>query len=229
MKRKKLQIAIDGPVGSGKSTVASALAKKLGLWYVDTGAMYRAAAYLVIKKGIDLNNEEEILRWLKKANLELSPGRENGCRVFLEGREVTGKIRSEAVGGVVAQVAQIPRVRKLLVSLQQKIAKDKGVAMEGRDIGIRVLPEASVKIFLTGSLTERARRKQKEILKRDGKIDFNKLYLAIKERDEKDEKREIDPLRKAEDAVEVDTTKLDIDGVVEKIMELVKKLEKKWE
>ena len=128
-----------------------------------------------------------------------------------------------------AQVAQIPRVRKFLVSLQQKIAKDKGVVMEGRDIGTRVLPEASVKIFLTGSLTERARRKQKEILKRDGKIDFNKLYLAIKERDEKDEKREIDPLRKAEDAVEVDTTKLDIDGVVEKIMELVKKLEKKWE
>ncbi len=220
--RKNLQIAIDGPVGAGKSTVASNLAKKLKLWRVDTGAMYRLAAYLVIKKRINPEDEEGVFEELRQSNFKILPGRgkEKG-RVLLEGQEVAGKIRSEVVGKVVARVARLPKVREFLVERQQKLVRGKDVVVEGRDIGTRVLPKASVKIFLTGSFKERVKRKHREVKKRDGLLDFVKLSLEIKRRDERDRKRKVDPLKKAEDAIEMDTTKLNINEVVEKIIKIV--------
>jgi cytidylate kinase len=224
--KKTLQIAIDGPVGAGKSTVARQLAERLGLWHLDTGAMYRAVAHLTIKEEIEPGEEEKILGLLKKGRLKFLLGNRRRFGVFLDGVEITDQIRSEAVRSVVTQIAQLAKVRKRLVGWQRRMVRGKRVVMEGRDIGTRVLPGALVKIFLTGKFQERAKRKYLEIRRRRGKINFEDLCLEIKKRDRKDRQRKIDPLRKAEDAVVIDTTNLNIEGVLKKIMEIVKERRK---
>lgn len=224
--KKTLQVAIDGPVAAGKGTVASILAKKLNLSFVDTGAMYRAVALLGLRHKVDLKDEKGIVALLKKSKIEFKkPKKESLCgySIFLNGGEVTEKIRNPQVSWGSSVVAVLPRVRKILVKRQQEIAKNKSVIMEGRDITTRVLPNADLKIYLTATLQERARRRKKQLEKEQGiKKSLEEVPKEIKKRDRQDSQRKVDPLTVATGAWTLDTTHLTINQVVEKILAKLK-------
>ncbi|WP_079509573.1 (d)CMP kinase [Mesobacillus jeotgali] len=215
----RISIAIDGPAAAGKSTVAKIVAEKLTYVYIDTGAMYRALTYKALNKGASLDNEAELIDILNETSIELQPG-EKGQKVLLDGVEVTNDIRTAEVTNQVSYVAVHELVRKEMVKRQQEFAKDGGVVMDGRDIGTHVLPNAEVKIFLLASVEERAQRRHAENIQKGFPSDLEKLKEEIAARDKIDSEREVAPLKKAEDAVEIDTTSLSISDVVEKIMEL---------
>lgn len=217
--RCKLSIAIDGPAGAGKSTVARAVAARLGYTYVDTGAMYRAAALKCLKNGVQLDDHEAVYEAVHGSEISLSPG-EDGVRVFLDGEDVSKAIRSTEVGEAVSMVAQVPQVRQWLVELQQVMGQAGGVVMDGRDIGTVVLPHAEVKVFLTASAHERARRRHLELLQEGKDVPFDEVLAAIERRDALDQSRVHSPLRKADDAVEIDTTQKTFDQVLEHILTL---------
>lgn len=221
---RKINIAIDGPAGAGKSTIARKVAGLLSYIYVDTGAMYRAATWYLQENGIEPENEKEVLQKLSNLVIELIPG-EDGQRVIVNGCEVTEKLRSLAVNSKVSRYAQIEGLRSKLVSIQQQMALRKGVVMDGRDIGTTVLPDAEVKIFMTASVEERALRRYKE-MKEQGEITLEQLITDISERDRQDEQREISPLRKADDAALLDTTHMTIDEVVDSIVSLCRTIER---
>ncbi|CAM2803104.1 (d)CMP kinase [Paenibacillus sediminis] len=212
----KINIAIDGPAGAGKSTVARMVAKALSYVYVDTGAMYRAVTWYMIKQGIKPEQVDLVLEKAKELNIELVP-EETGQRVFLNGQDVTHEIRSIEVNGLVSRYAKIEGLRKMLVQMQRQMALRKGVVMDGRDIGTTVLPQAEVKIFMTATVKERALRRFKEMKDAEG-ITLEQLEHDIAERDRQDEQREISPLRRADDAIVLDTTRLTIDEVVDRIV-----------
>nr|WP_309100755.1 (d)CMP kinase [Fredinandcohnia onubensis] len=218
---KKISIAIDGPAAAGKSTVAKIIAKELSYIYVDTGAMYRALTYKALQLSLDLESEEQILDALQNANIELRPS-ENGQLVFIDNNDVTEKIREHDVTNSVSIVSKHRKVREDMVRRQQSFAKSGGVVMDGRDIGTHVLPDAEVKIFLLASVDERAERRHQENLSKGFQSDLEQLKLEIAQRDKLDSEREVAPLRKAEDAIEIDTTSLGIEEVVAKIMDVVK-------
>ncbi|MEK5442035.1 MULTISPECIES: (d)CMP kinase [unclassified Fredinandcohnia] len=218
---KKISIAIDGPAAAGKSTVAKIIAKELSYIYVDTGAMYRALTYKALQLSLDLENEEQVLDALQNANIELRPS-ENGQLVFIDNNDVTEKIRDHDVTNSVSIVSKHRKVREDMVRRQQSFAKSGGVVMDGRDIGTHVLPNAEVKIFLLASVDERAERRHQENLSKGYQSDLEQLKLEIAQRDKLDSEREVAPLRKAEDAIEIDTTSLGIEEVVVKIMDIVK-------
>ncbi|THE15067.1 (d)CMP kinase [Bacillus timonensis] len=218
---KKISIAIDGPAAAGKSTVAKIIAKDLSYIYVDTGAMYRALTYKALQSNLDLENEDQLLKALQTSNLELRPG-ENGQLVFIDGKDVTEKIREHDVTNSVSIVSRHRKVREYMVKRQQGFAEQGGVVMDGRDIGTHVLPNAEVKIFLLASVEERAVRRHEENLSKGYQSDLEQLKAEIAARDKLDSEREVAPLRKAEDAIEIDTTSLSIEEVVEKIMDVVK-------
>ncbi len=218
---KKISIAIDGPAAAGKSTVAKIIAKELSYIYVDTGAMYRALTYKALQLSLDLENEEQVLDALQNANIELRPS-ENGQLVFIDNNDVTEKIRDHDVTNSVSIVSKHRKVREDMVRRQQSFAKSGGVVMDGRDIGTHVLPNAEVKIFLLASVDERAERRHQENLSKGYQSDLEQLKLEIAQRDKLDSEREVAPLRKAEDAIEIDTTSLGIEEVVAKIMDIVK-------
>lgn len=220
----KINIAIDGPAGAGKSTIARKVAGKLSYIYVDTGAMYRAATWYCQKFGIEPEKEEDVLQMVSDLVIELIPG-VDGQRVLVNGHEVTEEIRSLAVNAQVSRYAQIEGLRNKLVSIQQQMALRKGVVMDGRDIGTTVLPDAEVKVFMTASVEERARRRYME-MKEQGEISLDQLMQDIAERDRQDEQREISPLRKADEATLLDTTKMTIDEVVEAIVSLCRTIER---
>jgi CMP/dCMP kinase len=205
------QIAIDGPAGAGKSTIAKKLAQKLHFMYIDTGAMYRAFTDYVLKTGISLSDENAIISKTHQMDISLQKG-----RIFVNNMDVTHEIRSQKVTAGVSTVASIKAVRKRMVELQQAIAAENHVVMDGRDIGTVVLPNADLKIYLTASVEERARRRYEE-LKGESTVTFEQICQQIKERDYTDEHREHDPLIPANDAVQIDTTSLSIEEVVEKI------------
>jgi cytidylate kinase len=218
---KGLIIAIDGPAGSGKSTSAKLLAQKLGYFYIDTGAMYRAITYLAIKHAV-IGNEMQIVELARESNLELDY---NGGELFikLNGSDVTARIRESDVNKYVSDVSKIRDVRKILVEKQRAIAeKSSGVVMEGRDITTVVFPNADVKVFLTASLDERASRRTKEILDNgiDTSVDDVKINLST--RDKIDSSRDDSPLTKAEDAIVIDTTKTTIEEQVDLILKEVR-------
>lgn len=221
MSKEYISIAIDGPAAAGKSTVAKMIAEKLRYLYIDTGAMYRSLTYHAIKRGINIEDEEQLMSLLAMTNIELVPS-ENGQLVFLNGENVTDEIRKSDVTNKVSTVAKHKKVREEMVRRQQKLATSGGVVMDGRDIGTHVLPHAEVKIFLLASVHERAKRRYEENLKKGYVTDFEKLKEEIANRDKLDTERVVAPLRKAEDAIEIDTTSLTINEVVMKIMALVK-------
>ncbi|MED3660617.1 (d)CMP kinase [Ureibacillus sp. FSL K6-8385] len=219
--KKNIQIAIDGPAGAGKSTIAKIVAEKLGFTYIDTGAMYRAVTYKALQENIELNDEKKLEEMLLKTTIELKPS-PNGQLVFLDGKDVTMKIRSHEVTANVPKVAAIGKVREILVAIQKQLAKDGAVVMDGRDIGTNVLKDAELKIFMSASVEERAKRRLLDNEKRGISSDFEKLKEEIALRDKQDMEREISPLVQAEDAIYLDTTDLSIEEVAEKILHLAK-------
>lgn len=216
---KRISIAIDGPAAAGKSTVAKIVAEKLTYVYIDTGAMYRALTFKAIKEGIALDDEPELISLLNGTTIELLPG-EAGQKVLIDGVEVTNEIRTAEVTNQVSYASVHEQVRKEMVKRQQLFAMDGGVVMDGRDIGTHVLPNAEVKVFLLASVEERAQRRHAENIQKGFPSDLEKLEQEIAARDKIDSEREVAPLKKAEDAVEIDTTSLSITDVVEKIMDL---------
>lgn len=217
---KTIAIAIDGPAAAGKSTVSKLVAKKLQFVYVDTGAMYRALTLTALEAGADLESEEDLLSLLQGIDIVLMQ-HEDGQKVLVNSKDVTEAIRTNEVTNNVSIVAKHPLVREEMVRRQQKLAADNGIVMDGRDIGTRVLPDAEVKIFMNASVEERAERRYKENIAKGFESDLEQLKEEIRLRDKLDSEREASPLVKAEDAVEIDTTALSIDGVVEKILKAV--------
>lgn len=209
-----MNIAIDGPAGAGKSTIAKRLAKELGFIYIDTGAMYRAMGYyFAVNMGVDLDNAEEVAAACPK--VEVTIAYENGeQQVYVNGENLSGVIRTERGGEMASKVSVYPVVRTKLVESQQKLAQNADVIMDGRDIGTVVLPNAQVKIFLTASSLTRAKRRYDELTAKGMECDLAEIEKDIIERDYRDMNRETSPLKQAEDAVLVDTSDLDIDEVV---------------
>lgn len=215
-------IAIDGPAGAGKSTIAKKLAKKISFIYVDTGAMYRAMGYYFIQHGIAAEDEKAIEEACGKIQVTLAY--ENGVqKVLLNGTDISDKIRQEEVGNMASATSGYPFVRAKLLDLQRDMAAQHNVIMDGRDIGTCVLPEAQLKVFLTASVEVRAKRRFDELTQKGENCDLDAIAQDIKERDERDMNREIAPLKAAEDAVMLDSSNLNIDEVVEAIYELAKK------
>lgn len=209
-------IAIDGPAGAGKSTIAKTLASELGFVYVDTGAMYRAMAYYFLQQGIDKDDEAAITAAADGADVTIRY--EDGAQlVFLNGENITGSLRTEQVGNMASATSIYPAVRTKLVALQQKLAKTTDVIMDGRDIGTCVLPDAQVKIYLTASVETRAKRRYMELIEKGEPADLEKIAADIEERDHRDMHREMSPLRQAEDAVLVDSSEMSIVEVVSAI------------
>ncbi len=214
-----MNIAIDGPAGAGKSTIAKLVSAKLGFIYVDTGAMFRAVAYNCTKNGIDKDNTDAISEASYKADISIKYVG-NVQRVFLNDEDVTDHLRDEAVGNMASVVAQIPAVRSDLLDLQRKLARENDVVMDGRDIGTCVLPDAELKIYLTASSAVRAKRRYDELTAKGETPDLNVIEKDIIERDERDMNREIAPLKQAEDAVLVDSSYMTIDEVSARIISL---------
>lgn len=219
---KKLIVAIDGPAGAGKSTVAKRLAKELGYTYMDTGAMYRAFAWKVGQGGIDLADEAKLRAALGRTNVELLE--EDGRpKILLDGRDVTAEIRTPELSQSASKISALAPVRERMVELQRAIGARGGVVAEGRDIGTVVFPEAEVKIFLTAGPEERARRRFAELGGQGPELTLERTLDEMQQRDRRDQERAVAPLRQAEDAVAVDSTGSTVDQVVERIMEEIKK------
>ncbi|MFC7060470.1 (d)CMP kinase [Halobacillus seohaensis] len=218
---RDLAIAIDGPAAAGKSTVARKVAQKLSYIYIDTGAMYRALTLKAIQTGKDLENGEGLAQLLFQTNIELVQ-ETDGQHVWLDSIDVSKDIRTNKVTSHVSYVAEHPQVRKEMVDRQQKLVEQRRVVMDGRDIGTHVIPDAEVKIFMIASVKERAERRHKENLQQGFRSDLGELREEIRKRDEIDSKRETAPLVKAKDAIELDTTSLSVDEVVECIISIVK-------
>jgi cytidylate kinase len=220
-----VKIAIDGPAGAGKSTVAKLVADRLEYIYIDTGAMYRALTYKALEEGVHLDNEKQLKQLLSRITIELRPS-SNGQLVFLNDKDVTEEIRTSNVTNYVSIVAKYREVREEMVKRQQGLSQVGGVVMDGRDIGTHVMPEAEIKIFLVATVDERAQRRHKENLAKGYQSDFEQLKEEIANRDYLDSQREVAPLKKAEDAIEVDTTSMTIEEVVEFILTLVNEKER---
>lgn len=211
-------IAIDGPAGAGKSTVAKMVAKELGFLYIDTGAMYRAVALKALREEMDLEDRACLSRLAAITSVNLGTGADGSLRVFLNGEDVTEEIRSPDVSRSVSLVARVPAVRKRLVELQRAMALGGGVVMEGRDIGTVVLPDARVKIFLTASTEERARRRREELAAKGYIVEQRQMEEDIIERDRIDTSRETDPLTPASDAEIIDCSSFPVEQVVKMII-----------
>ncbi len=210
-------VAIDGPSGAGKSTIAKLLAKELDIAYIDTGAMYRACAFYILDKMGNNATDEEIVGCLGDIDIKF----ENE-RIILNGEDISDKIRTGEVAAMASRVSALGEVRSLLVDMQRKMADSINVVMDGRDIGTNVFPQAEYKIFLTASLDERANRRYKELIERGENVSREKVKSDIEQRDYNDMNRTINPLRKSEDAIEVDSTGKDIKSVVDDILRLIK-------
>ena len=214
-------VAIDGPAGAGKSTIAKRVAKEKDFIYIDTGAMFRAMAIHFLRCGIAADDHEKISEAVKDVNVTISyvNGEQN---VFLNGENVTGQLRTEEVGNMASASSVNGDVRKKLLELQRKLAASANVVMDGRDIGTVVLPDADVKVYLTASVEVRAQRRYKELIEKGQEADLEKIKKDIEERDYRDMNREIAPLRQTEDAILVDSSSMTIDENVQAILELIK-------
>jgi len=218
---KKLIVAIDGPAGAGKSTVAKRLAKELGYTYMDTGAMYRAFAWKARQGEIDLEDERKLREVLRRTNVELLD-REGTPRVLLDGRDVTSEIRTPELSQWASKISALGPVRERMVELQRAMGARGGMVVEGRDIGTVVFPQAEVKIFLTAGPEERAKRRFAELQSQGKQVSLDETMEEMKERDRRDQERALAPLRRAEDAVAIDSTAYGVDEVMERIMREIK-------
>ena len=214
-------VAIDGPAGAGKSTIAKLVAKKKGYIYVDTGAMYRGLAVHFIKKGIVPEEKDKIAEACKDAVIKIVY--EEGIQqVYLNGENITGSLREEAVGNMASKSSGIPAVREKLLDLQRTLALEENVVMDGRDIGTHVLPNADVKVYLTASVETRAKRRYDELKEKGVACNLDEIAADIQERDERDMTRDIAPLKKADDAILIDSSNMTIEEVTEAIISLCK-------
>ncbi len=220
--KPNLKIAIDGPAGAGKTTTARLVAKALGLLHVDTGAMYRAVALAVLRKGVDPADSEAVKKVVEDVRIDQKVINDE-VRTYLDGEDVSNGIRTPEVDKVVSIISAYPFVREKMVELQRKMAQKGGVVIEGRDIGTVVLPDADLKVFMKASPEERARRRLKELELRGIKADFDKILEEIKKRDEMDSTRDYAPLKIPEDAFILDTTNLSIEEQVDLILKEVKR------
>lgn len=212
-------IAIDGPAGAGKSTIAKTAAKQLQFIYVDTGAMYRAIALYLLNHGIDSKDVDGITSALEDIDISIHYV-DGSQQVILNGEDVSGQIRSERVGTMASETSVYPKVREKLLELQRQLAAQNDVIMDGRDIGTNILPNADIKIYLTASASARADRRYREYVEKGVAADYEKILADINERDERDKNREIAPLKQAEDAVYLDTSDMNIDEVVAEVIRL---------
>ena len=214
-------IAIDGPAGAGKSTIAKTVSEELGYIYVDTGALYRTVGLNVLRHGKDTKNEADVVPTLEGLNVSLRFV--NGeQRVFLGDEDVSEAIRQNEVSMAASNVSAIPKVREFLFGLQRDIAEKNNCIMDGRDIGTVVLPDAKIKIFLTASARARADRRYKELVEKGQDVDYDSILADIEQRDYQDSHREIAPLKQADDAILVDTTELDLEGSIEYMLKVIK-------
>ena len=217
-------IAIDGPAGAGKSTIAKAIAEDIGFIYVDTGAMYRAIALYFLRKGIDGHDRKLVAAECPNIHVTLEYDEEGKQQVILNGENVTGYIRKEEVGKMASVTSAVPEVRAALLDLQRDMAKTSDILMDGRDIGTHVLPDADVKIYLTASVEIRAKRRYKELVEKGVQCDLKEIEKDIEERDYRDMTRKIAPLKKAEDAILVDSSDMSIPQVIDTIISEFKKI-----
>lgn len=220
---KWISIAIDGPAGAGKTTIAREVARRLGYKYVDTGAMYRAVAWKSLQLGIPLSDEDAIVEMTGKMGIDFPEG--DGSRIFVDGVDVSREIRTPESTRLSSPVSAISGVRRLLVAQQQRLAGEGGVVMEGRDIGSVVLPNAEVKVFLTASVEKRAQRRFAEMNAAGMKIDIETLKREIEERDQRDSTRSDSPLTRVPEAVEINTDELSIEQVVTRVLDLAREVE----
>ncbi len=220
---KKVSIAIDGPAGAGKSTISKVIAKKLGFIYVDTGAMYRAVALYALQNNINTRNEDGVLESvLDKIDVDIAY-KDSVQHIYLNGTDVSDAIREPEVSMGASDVAVVPAVRLKLVELQRALAKRENVIMDGRDIGTYVLPDAEIKIFLTATVEERAKRRHIELVQKGVGASYKEVLEDMIKRDHNDSTRKFAPLKQAEDAVLIDTTEYDFDGSVEAILSYINK------
>lgn len=214
-------VAIDGPAGAGKSSIAKAAARSLGFIYVDTGALYRAVALAVIRNGIDVDDERAVEELLESIDVSLD-FRDGTQSVILNGEDVSEEIRLPEVSAAASTVSAIPAVRTFLFNLQRHIAENSDCLMDGRDIGTVVLPNADLKVFLTASPEERAKRRYEELMEKGNDVDYEQVLSDINKRDYQDTHRKVSPLKAADDAVLLDTTSLSFDEVTDELISLVK-------
>ena len=215
-------ITIDGPAGSGKSTVAKGLAKKLGFTYLDTGAMYRALTLKAIQEKTDLNKPEELIELIKRARIKIMRKKDGSLKVFLDGKDVSIKIRKPEVTKKVSFIAKVPGVRRQMVKLQRAFGKKNNIVVEGRDIGTVVFPDAYRKFYLDAAVSERIKRRLKDFKKLCRKVSVKEVEDDLRKRDKADITRKVGPLKKAKDAIYIDTTNLNIEETVLKLLTYIK-------
>ena len=220
---KTISIAIDGPAGAGKSTIARRLAKELGYYYVDTGAIYRTVAYFFDLWGVSPKDIDGITRYIDELTVGIEYDEDGLQHMIMNGMDVTNDIRTQEIGQKASLVSAHAIVREMLLDMQRDVAKQHNVIMDGRDIGTVVLPKATVKIFLTASAEVRAKRRTDELIAKGQKADYNKVLKEIQQRDYQDTHREIAPLKLARDSIKVDTSDMDIDTVIATIQDIVAK------
>ena len=220
---ERFAIAIGGPAGSGKSTAAKETAKRLGMVYVDTGAMYRTVALACMRAGVSVSDEAAALSVLNRIDMRIEP-EQGGQRIFLDGKDVTAEIRTPEIGKGASEVAAFRKVRERLVEIQQELARKYPVVMDGRDIGTVVLPDAELKIYLDAGVEERARRRQGELREQGKTEELSEVMEKIRQRDEADKTREHSPLRMANDAILLDSTGMSAEEVVQAILAEAEKL-----
>ena len=218
---KTYSIAIDGPAGAGKSTIARALAKELGYYYVDTGAIYRTVAYFLDLLGISPKDADGVHRYIDELTIQIEYDEEGKQHMLMNGMDVTGEIRTPDISQKASLVSAHPEVREMLLDMQRDVARKHNVIMDGRDIGTVVLPKATVKIFLTASAEVRAKRRTDELLAKGQKVNFEQVLKDIQQRDHQDSTRAVAPLKQAADAVLLDTSDMDIDAVLAAMKKLV--------
>jgi len=214
---KTIRIAIDGPGGAGKSTIAMAVAKTLQIDYIDTGSMYRAVAFKILRDGIDLNDEAALQRMLDQTDIDFSKG-----NIYLDGEIINDRIRTPEISAMASACSALPMVRKKLVALQRKMGESKSIIMDGRDIGTNVLPNAEYKFFLTASPEERARRRTLELQEKGQDVVYQDILADIEKRDFADSNRALNPLTQAEDALLVNTTGIPLDECIQIILSYIK-------